>query len=526
MHVATEDIKKPSDSVWGRAHSSNGHETQDRDRRPGRLVAVSATGPIYHGLVDVTLVRVPVGLAFAQELAARAINPDARVVSSLANRVEGDAAMTAWSRTCMFMSTALVGASPPIRLQFLNEVMTYVRRQGDVNGIEPILGAVVNAAWPWMSHEAMERVLAVTSKYMRASEFAAANAVSVVDPNTGTFTVFAPGALAHLDLSEWLDWRALNEYEIGVGVPRRGIIGRNEYDKRAEDLTGIGKRPSLEGLQGADGLGVPAGPDKYDKRVADVTGFGRRPDLSNVGGNGGPYGYGSGLGAGGAAGWGDLVKGVGETLKWGGGLTVAAGSGLFVAGAAQGVTIVLAVTGGGTMIVGTDLIIGGTIAGAAGIQLSTYGDKLIREEVAARAKAEKEAEKKAAEKAAEEKAAEKEKEKTPEQKEADKKAEEKKAEEKKKGAEPKLGDLYPDPDGGGGGNPTMLPPDPDGGGGGNPTTLWDDNGGGGNPTTLWDENGGGGNPTTLGEIVTVPALVGGGLLADVRQVGPSTFTLP
>ncbi|MDO8937752.1 MAG: DUF6531 domain-containing protein [Methylicorpusculum sp.] len=73
-----------------------------------------------------------------------------------------------------------------------------------------------------------------------------------------------------------------------------------------------------------------------------------------------------------------------------------------------------------------------------------------------------------------------------------------------KPGEPKpKGSLPPDPDGGGGVDPTMLP-DYDGSGGGNP--VWKgwgqaylpdyDGSGGGDPTTIWDENGGGGTPNT------------------------------
>jgi hypothetical protein len=43
---------------------------------------------------------------------------------------------------------ALIAAAPRARLIFLNQALSYVRRQGNVNGIEPILGAAVNAAWP------------------------------------------------------------------------------------------------------------------------------------------------------------------------------------------------------------------------------------------------------------------------------------------------------------------------------------------------------------------------------------------
>jgi hypothetical protein len=103
-------------------------------------------------------------------------------------------------------------------------------------------------------------------------------------------------------------------------------------------------------------------------------------------------------------------------------------------------------------------------------------------------------------------------------------------------AKPKHSDIYPFPDGTGGGNPTGLP-DFDGsggnpttiwdehGGGGNPTTIWDEHGGGGNPTTIWDENGGGGNPTTAAKFIATTIVEGPGLSACMVQVGPLIFAV-
>jgi hypothetical protein len=121
-----------NESVWGRTHGKPdaGQTPNEPARRnvAGRLVAVTATGPIYGTKAEFIVVPVSVGLALAQELAARAINPKARVVSSLASRVGGDMAMSAWASTCVFASAGLICASPRARLIFLNQVLSYVRR--------------------------------------------------------------------------------------------------------------------------------------------------------------------------------------------------------------------------------------------------------------------------------------------------------------------------------------------------------------------------------------------------------------
>src|SRR5215472_14662490 len=94
----------------------------------GRLVAVTATGPIYRGKADLAIVPVSVGLALIQELAARTIRSNARVVSSLAGRVRGDAAKSMWAHISGCACFTLADISPRARLTFLNRVLTYARR--------------------------------------------------------------------------------------------------------------------------------------------------------------------------------------------------------------------------------------------------------------------------------------------------------------------------------------------------------------------------------------------------------------
>ncbi len=565
-----EQMQASNSSVWGssqyKSNKCREHKEPERRNIYGRLVAVTATGPIYRGKADLAVVPVSVGLAFTQELAARAINPEARVVSSLANRVGGDTAMTAWANTCGMSSATLIGASPRARLMFLNQVLTYARRQGNVNGIEPILGAAVNAAWPWVDQTTLARMLTITSKYLRKSEFAATASVPILDPNTRTFTLFAPGALAKIDPDEWLDWRVVDR--IGLGGGRNGTNDRagdllGPRGPKASDLPGpdgtpgddlgfgddfgrvigdlLGPRgPNLGNLPGADGnprdgdrrddalkrtvegllgsrlpslagLDAANGGPRRDRGGNDFEGLiggllgPRGPDLGNLGGNGGPYGFGSGLGQGGAAlGW-DSVDKLGQSMqKIGigvmalGGALIASGAAVTVASGGIGAPLGGALASGGAEILGI---------GVGFIAVGFVAEAIASEGVTPTAPAGP----------------------TPTGSTPAPKPDEPVSvpvitrPPDPKPEEPKHTDLYPDPDGGGGGgNPTQLP-DFDGSGGGNPTTLWDENGGGGNPTTLWDENGGGGNPTTKAEFATTTVLTGRGLLAGVVQVGPATF---
>ena len=516
-----------NDSVWSSTQHKpvNGTEVKrpNRGNVLGRLVAITATGPTYKGRADVLVVPVSVGLAFTQELAARAINPRARVVSSLANRVGGDTASSVWMRTCAFSTSALIGASPRARLVFLNQVLTYVRRQENVNGIEPILAAAVNAAWPWIEPIAFARILAFTSKYLRKSEFSATTAIPVLDPNTRTVTLFAPGALAKIDPAEWLDRRDLShggfmspsqlggtglsdsdlnalERLLGHGGPSldglkgpkgNGLPGGGNSDllNALERLLGHGG-PSLDGLKGPKGNGLPSGGGDSDQinELERLLGHGGL-DLSNLGGNGGPYGYGSGLGHGGAATPNDAEKTAGVKAQQ---------VGLFIAGA-----------GVSAALVGSPYLGAALIGFGAGVFIVGAIHEIIADK-----------EKPGPAEPAPTGSTPPAKTEEPKPIDVHKLPDAKPKPEEPKPEEPKHNDLYPDPDGTGGGNPTRLPDSE--GGGGNPTTIWDENGGGGNPATIWDENGGGGNPTTA-KFVNATVLTGPGLLAGVVQVGPATF---
>ena len=445
----------------------------------GRLVAVTATGPIYRGKADLAIVPVSVGLALIQELAARTIRPNARVVSSLANRVNGDAARSVWAHVSGCACSTLADASPRARLTFLSRVLTYAHRQGNANGIEPVLGAAVNAAWPWMDSVTLDKVLTLTSKYFRKSEFAAASTIPIIDINSRTLTLFEPGALGKVDPQVWLDWKALNPPEFGNrggsdpsdlgllpgrGPDLSGLPGRGRGSDPVGD-SGLlpGRGPDLSGLpgrgRGSDPVGdsglLPGrGPDLSGLpgrgRGSDPVGDsgllpGRGPGLGNLGGNGGPYGYGSTLGQGGAATPLDEEKSRAKSQRFKGGVQVTVGAGIAIFGAAQ------VLLSGGTSPTGWAALAIGSFVGGWGwsnIEVGTEraADAALRTPGPAPEPAP-----------------------PPPPPPEPGPEPEPKPEPTEIPVEPRHGDLYPDPDGtGGGGNPTQLPVGDDTGGGNRP----------------------------------------------------------
>lgn len=547
-----------------------------RTKINGRLLAVTSTGPIYRGEGEVAIVPISVGLALLQELALRSLRPDAHVASSLASRVSGEEAEQAWNHVCGCAVGSLVSASPRARLTFLDNVLVYVRSQGNVNGIEPVLASAINAAWPFMTYAALTRVMAYATELFRQSMFAQAFEVPVFDPNIRTLTFLKPGELGKLDPKDWLDWKLMrprgydNNTDIPSGLDPRGLPG----GMRGPDLSPFGgpdlsgsSDPGMGGLEsffdtpGAMGgldLSSVGGPnlsgsgDTGSGLIGDLLGLrpGRKPDfrgegpdaggigdpslglagfgvpgagldLSNLGRSGGPLGFGSAKGSDGVFTERDLEKNRATNQKQDGRNEMLTGNMIMLAG------IVLVTGSGGNRA----LIIGALVMVAAGSAFVIHG---------AINKNEGEKKEDAIELArpgpapAQPAAA---REPAPAPSPAPAPAPAPTSAPTPPPKEPRKGDLYPDPHGTGGGNPKQLP-DHDGHGGGNPATLWDEDGGGGNPETIWDENGGGGTPTTIWDgdddggtpttvatIGTVQMLSGRGILASVSLIGPKTYKL-
>ncbi|SMG52661.1 hypothetical protein [Paraburkholderia susongensis] len=546
-------------------------QVRSRSYVQGRLIAVTPVGPVYKGSGDIAVLPVSVGLALIQELALRAQNGDAKVVSSLASRVSGEQALATWAHVCGCAVSHLGALVPQARLVFLRSIFAYARRQGNANGIEPVLTAAINGAWPWLG-TAGESVLRYANQFLRDSKFASTVEIPVLDPINRTMSVFRPGDLGRLDPTDWMSWQKISTLGAnanrgswdgtgtagglgGLGVPgRRGGLDFTQWggpdlsgsgDPGLGGLTGLGVPggrggpdlsawggPDLSGggqpsLGGLSGLGVPGnksgidfsawgGPnlgEANDLGLGGLSGIGVPGgglDLTNIGGNGGPYGFGSALGLGGAATPLDAEKTAGANEKTKGQIEIAAGLAIGLAGVGLSAS---------APPVGWALaFVGGVIAGK-GIADFESGSK--REENAALQMPGAPA---PAPQTPTTPAPTPEPAPEPEPDENGNKP-------KPEGA--KTGDLYPDPDGTGGGNPTQLP-DFDGHGGnpttlwdeghgGNPTTIWDENGGGENPVTIWDGDGGGVTPTTIARIERVTMLGGLGLFGDVSQIGAQTY---
>ncbi|MES2128709.1 MAG: hypothetical protein V4463_15675 [Pseudomonadota bacterium] len=555
------------------------HEAPRVRRQTSRLRAISASGPIYQLAGTYNVVPVSCALAVLQELAARALNKNARVVSSAAARVHGEDAYTQWKWRTIYCGCSLSRLAAQERLAFLAQVLEYVRRERNADGIEPVLAAAINAAWPLIPQQELASILALAHSAIQRANFSDHVYCPVVDPGSKTIHFLSPGELKAHTPGEWLAWRRLDPKAWQLWITKSpagseligspGAPGAGQADGSNPFSTGgwaagtpaPGGKGSVLDVSGGNGMPATTGPGgvlgRDDAGSSDPFGAGGvfadglRPNGHSAGlGNNGagkqtggvfgsdgslnghlPAGIGEGMpdipaALGGAASPGAAVSGPFGSFdpRQAGGLT---GSGAAMgAGGSDSWVSDLEWWYGASLVVrgavavgvggGVGAAIGAAAIGVGGIMISDANNREARELHEKERAEDKQA--KAGEGA------------KPEGKKDDRKEDKQDGKKGDKGTDvndlpnapqsgSKSGDVYPDPHGQG----TQLPVG-DGEGGGRPNTLPDrDGGGGGNPLTMWDESGGGVTPTTVSALVAGPILTGPGLRASVLQIGRNVF---
>lgn len=507
------------------------------------LLGVTAAGPVYKGAASCVVVPVTAVMATLQELGRRILDDTTPVQSSLASRVHGQDAHAAWLSISVQAAGQLQHLSARGRVRFLRIITAYVQSSGRCTGLETLYTSAVNAAWPWLSLDACSHVLELTGSWLRKSEIAKKHQVAVVDVMQRTVRIFHPSELVKLDLAEWRASRALQLIETGHehADDMLNEMTKSPLEKAIDRFFDTSQGPSADSLlNGNDSSGVPGGlpslgdlpghsgttpgrSQSMEDMASDLWGSSRPtgipgglPDASGLPGKQGAAGgsrtdLGQRLlneaGFGGLSGFlrehgpGGFKTGIFEGATPGGpyappgqlpsdgsgGETPTEDIGSAATKIATGAVIVATAAGGPATPIGyvATLVAAGSAGFAIGIAVGIviFGDP--------------------------------DKPKPPPKDNSHE------------------GDLYPDPIGGGGGNPTQLPVD-DGDFHGDPTRLPDSDGhGGGTPNTIfgsttegasiWDDNFGHPGPTVRPQAFGVTMAVGPGLMADIVQIGRSTI---
>ncbi|MEX3992709.1 hypothetical protein AB4Y35_18285 [Paraburkholderia sp. EG286A] len=529
------------------------HRDDNRTVPPGRLLGVTATGPVYRGLREYTLAPVAGIFATLQELAQRIDRDDAVVTSSIAKRVAGKDAYQAWLTLSVSCAAQLAQLSPRGRIKFLSLVIAFIRMTKRSAGLETIYTGAINATWPWLSASTCNSVLALAEGWNSKSEVAQRHPVAVVDVNRRTAGIYGAGKLAQLDLADWRASQSLQQDGLlpgntgglcdALGEAMKSPLERAIDQFFGSDSSGRDSAGSL--MPGKDTSGVPGGlpsagdlpgqknsaggrGQSMEDKASDLMGSsksggipGGLPSASDLPGQhkdskpgksieatvdgllaGAPTNEFSGGGVSsflrehGSSGF---KSGIFDRATPGGPFAPPGQLGINGRGGekdedeaniANGVIAVGATVIAVALVPEVPLI----VAGAA-IAVGAAGGWLIGMGLSGVIHGHDKPE-------------------PPKH-------------------EPRKGDLYPDPFGEGGGNPAQLPAF-DGSGGGNPATLPDIDGHGegmpntiwGKPTggaSIWDDSFGGHGPTVKPESFAVPALVGPGLMVDVVQVGRSAL---
>jgi hypothetical protein len=563
-------------------------DTASKQATPGKLIAITASGPIYASPATFTMIPLSSAMALYGELAARVLDPKAKVVSSLPARLGGETAYKAWVQQTSTFAASITRLSPAQRVATLQEVLHYVRHRG-VDGNETVLAAAINGAWPYLSQETLEWTLHYAKSAIARSKFTDKVPVTVIDPTTRTVAVLKPGELKKQDPLEWLAFHKLKIEEWRLWFPHQevdvpglgsiedaegmfdGVGGNDPFNdpsfngthglpkgrgpnRRGSNDRGTGNGgfdfgiggsplddPSFTGLfgdlpgrghngrdTGNGGFDFGIGGSPLDDpsftglfgdlpgRGAGARGGGRRQGggllgrlgANGVGSPGGPLGFSSGMGRGGAASP-DDAKEMGGLLIGGGLAEIGLG----------GIVATISAMGAGELVVG-GVALAGFGAGAAIAGVVIVAAVVIANEMDKDNTSNRPADGQKEHKPGEQKPAGGQQPKPEDPKPKPKEDPSQPVAEKDKYEDPfGKGKSLPSGDGEGGGDPTTIW---DGDGGVGPTTIWEGDGGVG-PASIWDDNGGGGNPTTVGVRVTGTTAVGPGLRAAVMQVGPNMF---
>ena len=180
-------------------------------------------------------------MALYGELAARVLDPKAKVVSSLPARLGGETAYKAWVQQTSTFAASITRLSPAQRVATLQEVLHYVRHRG-VDGNVTVLAAAINGAWPYLSQETLEWTLHYAKSAIARSTVHRQSSRHSHRPHHADRRGPQTGELKKQDPLEWLAFHKLKIEEWRLWFPHQEV-----------DVPGLGSIEDAEGM--FDGVG-------------------------------------------------------------------------------------------------------------------------------------------------------------------------------------------------------------------------------------------------------------------------------
>jgi hypothetical protein len=279
---------------------------QIEKRSPGlRLVGRTVTGPIYlaHGV----LISAPPRVAFENlfELGIRAVQPDAKVISSIAGRHSGEDASFANLAFTGLAAGSLLAAPVGLQRAVFDELSIYLLLKGDATGLESLYLTTWQTLWPIFGPAEQRRAIDIWNEMIRYGRVAQKFGVVGFDRVTATFVPFKPKTIIDAGV---LKWSQASSWLAGGGSIGRGDPGSGS----GQGSSPFGDPGSVPGGRGDPGSGSGQGSSPFGD-----PGSGRPGGAGSGSGQGGSFGDpgnfgGSGPGSGSFGGPGSAGSGLGQ----------------------------------------------------------------------------------------------------------------------------------------------------------------------------------------------------------------------
>ena len=280
------------------------------------LIAANSSGPIYRWQTRLATAPPKMAYSLLADFGERGTDPSADVESTAARHYSGPSALLQNAAMTGITMTSLAKTTATDRLSAFRQLIEFIRRTDDATGLESLYLTELQAMWSWLPRQDLDATLALWDEVVRHGRIATTLGVAVRDPLSGaTYLLPAVKLRETRAISVSTDPWSLGGYgQAGViDTPYGGLGGRRGYGPVGQG----GYGPGGQGGYGPGGYG-PGTQGGYGP--GGQGGYGPSGELGGQGGYGpsgelgGGYGLGGELGGQGGYGLGGGELGSGGSL--------------------------------------------------------------------------------------------------------------------------------------------------------------------------------------------------------------------